>query len=214
MKSTFSEWNKGAARYGFARIGLSTPDGHWSFANDGIVNDLNPMPCSAEESKDMPYLMAVFDFIEANTDKFDSSRIWAQGFSQNSMFSAYISFCFNEKVLGVWQGGSGMALTGELPNLPGCQGQVSASDFDTCTASGIKCNQCITQSPCTECQYWPIYPCYTPKKPMVDCVVDYVNDLIANSRDGNPEASSALYMYERLLNEGIYNHHFEFQKIG
>lgn len=119
MKVTFSDWNQGAERYGFARIGLSTPDGHWTFGNDGVVNDENPMPCSDEESKDMPYLKAVFDFIDANPDQFDGSRIWAQGFSQNSMFSAYIGFCFNQRVLGVWQGGSGMALTGQLPNLPG-----------------------------------------------------------------------------------------------
>ena len=100
------------------RIGLSTPDGHWTFGNDGIVNDENPMPCSDEESKDMPYVRKIFEFIEAEP-LLDSSRIYAQGFSQNSMFSAYIAFCFNEKVLGVWQGGSGMALTGMSPNLPG-----------------------------------------------------------------------------------------------
>ena len=72
----------------------------------------------------MPYLKAIFNFIESNPDQFDASRIYAGGFSQNSMFSAYIGFCFNEKVLGIWQGGSGLAYTGELPNLPGCQGQV------------------------------------------------------------------------------------------
>ena len=120
----YTDGNAAATRYGFARFGLSTPDGHWSFGNDGVVNDANPMPCSDEDSKDMPYLKAIFNFIESNPDQFDASRIYAGGFSQNSMFSAYIGFCFNEKVLGIWQGGSGLAYTGELPNLPGCQGQV------------------------------------------------------------------------------------------
>ena len=56
------------------------------------------------------------------------------------------------------KGGSGMAITGEPPNLPGCQGQVTASDFaDNCQ----NCNACIASHPCTECQYWPIYPCYS-----------------------------------------------------
>ena len=87
------------------------------------------MPCSDEDSKDMPYLKAIFNFIESNPDQFDASRIYAGGFSQNSMFSAYIGFCFNEKVLGIWQGGSGLAYTGELPNLPGCQGQVCTKSF-------------------------------------------------------------------------------------
>ena len=92
--------------------------------NDGVVNDENPMPCSEEDSKDIPYVQAVFDFIESNPGQFDASKIYAQGFSQNSMFSAYIGFCFNEKVLGIWQGGSGMAYTGQPPNLPGCQAHV------------------------------------------------------------------------------------------
>ena len=119
-----SDGNAAAIRFGFARIGLSTPDGHWTFGNDGIVNDENPMPCSEEDSKDIPYLQSVFDFIDNNPDQFDASKIYAQGFSQNSMFSAYIGFCFNQKVLAVWQGGSGMAYTGLPPNLPGCQAQV------------------------------------------------------------------------------------------
>ena len=123
MKS-FSDGNAAATRYGFARFGLSSPDGAWTFGNDGVVNDDYPMPCSDEDSKDMPYLRAIFDFIESNPDQFDASKIYAGGFSQNSMFSAYIAFCFNEKVLGVWQGGSGLAYTGEKPYLPGCQAQV------------------------------------------------------------------------------------------
>ena len=92
--------------------------------NDGVVNDEKPMPCSEEDSKDIPYVQAVFDFIESNPEQFDASKIYAQGFSQNSMFSAYIGFCFNEKVQGIWQGGSGMAYTGQPPNLPGCQAHV------------------------------------------------------------------------------------------
>ena len=56
------------------------------------------------------------------------------------------------------KGGSGMAITGEPPNLPGCQGQVTASDFaNNCQ----NCNACIASHPCGECQYWPIYPCYS-----------------------------------------------------
>ena len=66
----------------------------------------------------------IFEFIEAHPEKFDASKIYAMGFSQNSMFSAYIGFCFNEKVLAIWQGGSGMAYTGLSPYLPGCQAQV------------------------------------------------------------------------------------------
>jgi len=195
-----SDGNAAASRFGFARIGLSTPDGAWNFANDGVINNENPMPCSEEDSKDIPYLQAVFDFIDANPEQFDASKIYALGFSQNSMFSAYIGFCFHEKVLAIWQGGSGMAYTGVGPNLPGCQGQVKASVFAECQNDDTKCSQCMEESPCEECQYWPIYPCYSASRPMVDCLAVYDNDNIAVE---DPDTSnSATYMYDKLVAEG------------
>ena len=72
--------------------------------NNGIVNDLAPLPCSDEDSKDIAYIRKIFDFIESNPDKFDAKRVYAEGFSQNSMFSAYIGFCFPDNVVGIWQG--------------------------------------------------------------------------------------------------------------
>ena len=63
--SSRSGGNQAASRYGFARFGLSTPDGKWSFGNNGVVNDEYPMPCSDEDSKDIPYLREIFRFIEA-----------------------------------------------------------------------------------------------------------------------------------------------------
>merc|ERR1712002_236555 len=151
MKSATTDGNAAATRFGYARIGLSTfyglnPD--WDFGNNGIVNADNPMPCSAEDSIEISYLQTVFDFIDANPEKFDGSRIYAAGFSQNSMFSAYIGFCFNDRVLGIWQGGSGMALTGEEPFVPNCGAQVAASDMAQCDADGIKCRDCYEIKPC------------------------------------------------------------------
>merc|ERR1739844_439783 len=190
--------NKAAARYGFARIGVSTPDGHWTFGNDNIVNDLKPMPCADEDSKDIAYMRKIMKFVEENSEQFDATKVYAEGFSQNSMFSAYIAFCFPNNVLGVWQGGSGMAITGEPPNLPGCQGQVSASDFaNNCQ----NCNACKASHPCTECQYWPIYPCYSSNRPMVNCLSEYTNDWISNDK-ATGLYSTATNMYEKMLDEG------------
>ena len=186
--------NAAAAKYGYSIFGLSTPDGHWTFGNDGVVNDENPQPCSAEESKDIPYLQAIFDFIDANNDLFDNDKIYAGGFSQNSMFSAYTAFCFPEKVIGIWQGGSGMALTGVPPNLPAMQAQCSASSWNA------NSRDCATVDPCTECQYWPIYPCYSSSRQMVDCIAEYTNDMI--SVDRGTADSSAEYMYEAQIREG------------
>jgi len=83
--------NIAAERYGYARIGLSTPDGHWTFGNNGVVNEETPMPCSEDDSKDISYVKTILDFIKEDK-RFDASRVWAEGFSQNSMFSAYIGF--------------------------------------------------------------------------------------------------------------------------
>ena len=89
-------------------------DGAWTFGNDGVVNDDNPMPCDGSDSKDLRYIRKVFEFIDDPNTPLDNSKIFAEGFSQNSMFSAYIAFCYNHRVSGVWQGGSGMALNGKL----------------------------------------------------------------------------------------------------
>merc|ERR1711992_431807 len=198
MKNENAADNKAAARYGYARIGVSTPDGHWTFGNNNIVNDLKPMPCADEDSKDIAYMRKIMDFIAANPQQFDANRVYTEGFSQNSMFSAYIAFCFPDNVLGVWQGGSGMAITGEPPNLPGCQGQVTASDFaNNCQ----NCNACIESHPCTECQYWPIHPCYSSNRPMVNCLPEYTNDYISNDKQTGTY-STATNMYEKMLDEG------------
>ena len=79
--------NQAAKRFGFARLMVSTPDGHWEFGNDMVVNDDYPMPCKNEDSKDIEYIRTIFDFLDDNQDKFDTSKIYAAGFSQNSMFS-------------------------------------------------------------------------------------------------------------------------------
>ena len=160
--------------------------------NNGIVSDLAPMPCSDEDSKDISYLKVVFEFIESKPDKFNADKIYVEGFSQNSMFSAYTAFCFHDKVVGVWQGGSGMTLTGERPFVPNQGGQCTMSAYVEYKT------KCRTKDPCTVCQYWPIYPCYSETRPMIDCVMEYTNDGIS-VQEGS---SSAEHMYGKLLNEG------------
>ena len=38
MTNYRTDQNKAAARYGFSRIGLSTPDGNWEFGNNGMYS--------------------------------------------------------------------------------------------------------------------------------------------------------------------------------
>jgi len=196
-----SDGNLAAARYGYAKIGISSPNGHWEFGNNGVVNDDKPMPCSDEDSVDIAYVRTIIQWLESQPEQFDASRMYSVGFSQNSMFSAYIGFCFPEQVRGVFQAGSGMALTGLEPNLPGCQGQVTASQYVECGLTCTKCQQCLEAYPCEDCQYWPIYPCYNSQRPMIDCLIEYDNDAISVGKQ-DKEASSARYMYEKLVNEG------------
>merc|ERR1712020_437196 len=83
---------------------------------------------------------------------------------------------------------------GKAPDLPGMQGQCTHSSFEEYGKA------CATKDPCTECYVWPIYPCYQPKRAMIDCVAEYINDGI--SVDKKTGTSSSVYMYEALLNEG------------
>ena len=218
MGNANAEQSKLASYYGYSRFGLSTPNHDWIFGNDGVVNDANPQPCTDDDSTDIPYLQKIFDFIDANDDIYDTDRIYAVGFSQNSMFSAYTAFCFPDKVIGIWQGGSGLALTGVPPNLPAMQGQCSMSSYEetlleccpdldnSCKSCG---SDCVDIDPCTDCQYWPIYPCYSSKRQMVDCLAEYTNDPI--STDRKTGASSATYMYNALVEEGHDARLFRFE---
>merc|ERR1712038_118684 len=191
--------NKAADRFGYARVLVSTPDRNWVFGNDQIVNDDKPMPCADEDSKDIAYIRKIMNWIKAHPGQFDSSMIYANGFSQNSMFSAYIGFCFNENFKGVWQAGSGMTLKGKSPYVPNCGGQLAASTFAQC---GGPCRQCIQQYTCEDCQYWPIYPCYSPKHPIAHCIAEYTNDPISVGQEDTEAFSTSRNMYERSRNEG------------
>ena len=81
MVDPLSAFNTAASRYGFVRFGLSSPEHAWTFGNNGIVNDSNPLPCSDSDSKDLVYLRKIIEFIETNQAQFDSKKMYAEGFS-------------------------------------------------------------------------------------------------------------------------------------
>lgn len=111
-----------ADQYNFALLQIRSPlrDGaagfSLQFGNDGVANDQNPTPCEDSDSRDIPYLRNIFSWIEQQ-NTVDSNNVYAHGFSQNSMFAVYMTVCFADKMAGVWQGGSGLALTGKLDVL-------------------------------------------------------------------------------------------------
>merc|ERR1711907_671832 len=112
---------------------------------------------------------------------------YIEGFSQSSMWSAYVAVCFADRITGVWQGGSGLAKTGHAPVTPGWQGQCSLSDY---LDNG---NDCCNTNYCEECAWWPIYP-RTCENKIIDCMGSYTNDNIACGSD--------YYMYEAMVKEG------------
>ena len=114
------------------------------FPADGVVNHLNPTPCQESDSVDYNYIKGVFEFI-ASHDSLDESKVYLEGFSQSSMYAAYISVCFADRVAGVWQGGSGLALTFHAPVVPGNSAQCSLSDY---FEFGEEC--CRGKKPCVK----------------------------------------------------------------
>jgi len=185
-------WVKEGNYYGFATIsiGSNNKDGAGGFAlefgGNGIANNTRLTPCSDSDSRDMPYLKAVFGFI-ATQGSLDASKVFTEGFSQSSMFAIYIAVCFADKVKGTWQGGSGLAKTGYTPIVPGKQAQCSFTSHKEHGGS------CCREDFCTECQYWPLWPRTCPNK-MIDCIAAYTNDPIACGSD--------YYMYEAMVSEG------------
>ena len=57
-------------------------------------------------------MQTVFGHLQSRSDRFGD--VYTEGFSQNSMWAALAGFCFDTQVKGVWQGGSGLALVGQL----------------------------------------------------------------------------------------------------
>lgn len=76
------------------------------------------------------------------------------------------------------------------------------SDQIICKEEGLKCEECMAESPCTECQYWPIYPCYSFQKPIVNCLTAYSNDPVTVELGTDGLMASSIQMYETMLNEG------------
>ena len=188
-----------AEYYKFAYLQMASPfkDGGGKFGlefgADNVANDQNPMPCDDSQSRDLPYMRKIINWIE-NQDQLDKTKIYSRGFSQNSMFAVYMAVCFADKFAGVWQGGSGLALTGQTPIVPGAQAQCKLSDA---LADGGT-QQCCQKHFCSECKYWPLYPktCAVskPKRKLIDCIMSYTNDGIACGTDK--------YMYDAMAREG------------
>ena len=143
-----------AERYGFTHIITAgeKKDGLGGFAmefgNNNVINDANLTPCADADSRDMEYVRGIFTFIDGHTDVLDTSKVFAEGFSQSSMWAVYMTVCFKDRMAGVWQGGSGLALTGYAPVVPGGQAQCT---FENAMAQGPQ--DCTF---CDDCKYWPV----------------------------------------------------------
>jgi len=187
-------------RFPVANFVLSTPfedhggKGGWRTGNDGVVNDGMPQACSDDDTPEMPYLKAIFQIIEDDPETFDASKIYTYGFSQNSIFSAYVGFCFSDKVAGIVQTGSGLVVASEggrpAPNSGGLCKYSEYNEYGT---------DCRKSHACTDCEYWPIFPCYEPR-PVVHCGFIYEDDFMGHTMQA---------MYDRAVAEGYDARLFE-----
>ena len=171
-----SEMVEAANRFGFAGLCTTAADGNWTFGNDGVINDSNPLPCTAEDSKDITYMDGVFSIVDAfaESGEVDDARVFAWGFSQNAMFTAYMSFCYPNRINTFWQGGSGLFVSGETDPLPQMEGVCRKSDFREFGSS------CVDQAPCDACEYFPIYPLQTTP-PQKGCIMMYADDFLSDT---------------------------------
>merc|ERR1719265_1262784 len=187
-----------ADRFDFVAIGLSTPNvDSWDFGNGGVVNDHIPQPCSATYSDDAVYIGTVLKHLRRNHRIHDSGRIFLKGFSQNSIFAAFASYCFSADVAGVWQASSGLAIKGLLPVPPRKESRCSRWAYDQYG------DECETKKPCASCKYFPIYPCHF-RKPMVHCLSFYSNDEETASLPHDPTSTETLAdnMFNAAASEG------------
>lgn len=189
-----------ANQLGFAAVCASATDGNWQFGNDGVINAANPTPCAEDDSKDIVYMQGIFDILEdlAIDGVLDPDMVFTSGFSQNSMFAAYVGVCFDEEIRGVWQGGSGLYVDGVTQPLPRSEGACSASDFETYGPS------CRMLAPCTDCEFFPVYPVATPE-PHQHCIMAYEDDFLSETAEP---------MYDALIAEGHDATLLQFPDIG
>lgn len=132
------------------------------------------------------YLKGILDFIDARQD-LDSTKVFVEGFSQSSMFSAYFTVCFADRIAGMFQSGSALTKTYHTPITPGFEGQCSRSDF---FAHG---DECCTEQFCENCKWWPIYP-RTCEHKIISCMATYTGDGLACGGD--------YYQYQAMTTEG------------
>lgn len=52
---------------------------------------------------DISYVLTILDWIDADS-ALDGGSVYTEGFSQNSMFAAYTAYCFDDRIVGVYQG--------------------------------------------------------------------------------------------------------------
>ena len=198
----FNSTDAGLLRYGGSRyatnvIGLTTPSSRcWEFGADGVANSSRPQPC--DSSRDIAYVQTALSYMAANAGIFDLTRTFVEGgvgldsrpFNDTSLdvaFAGFAGVCLSASIHGYFQARSGLALTGQAPTMPRREAACSASSW---AAHGY---ECVGTAPCTGCEFWPAWPCWSGLRPLTVCSA--VGQL-------DPLRSTALYMHDAAAAEG------------
>ena len=153
-----------ARRFGYSVLALSSPYQNWTFGEDGVASARAPMPCDATRNPDLIYVekaLAVLTLSGLGVQR----RLYAYGESANGMFASFVAHCMPSMgFVGVWRSQSGLALSGVPPLLPMRESACTASSF---ARHG---EECLEKEPCRACEFWPLYPCHHPHRPMIECL--------------------------------------------
>ena len=122
--------------------------------------------------------------------------MYTWGLSQNAIFSTWIAYCFPQNIRGLYTSGAALIWKGGQPKGRQCQAEARPEDYAVCKSGKPKlnCEECAKKYPWPEAQYFPMYPCYNPERPMIDCSANYINDYNVMGR-----SSEAYEYFKRYL---------------
>ena len=114
---TWTMWTQEpASRYNLTVVGYASTELEcWDWANNAVVNLATPQSCAAADSREVGYVQAVLDYIASHPARFDASQVYVQGFSKQAVFAAYVAYCFQPRIAGLYQDGSALLVKGRPP---------------------------------------------------------------------------------------------------
>lgn len=136
--------------------------GQWNIPE--IITDATGTPCEGSDSHDIGYINAAVEWLNSQSDKYDTSRIFFTGCSMGSAFTSYISSCWKKShpndLSAFATHSTGLKVKGDGLSLP-------PDNYDTD----------YTWGECPNCGYFPFKPeAHTDDLGLKACIFDNTGD--------------------------------------